>query len=284
MSRNISSDLKAHFEGGNLTLATCWKITRTDNTVMGFTDHDGDLLYESVNYKAATGFEPTDVQQRDDMSVDNMDVTGILNDSAITEADIQAGLYDYSEIEIFMINYRDLTQGRMVLKRGWIGEVNVKRGQFVAEIRGLAQKLSQNIGRIYSPSCDAVLGDEKCGVDVSGFTSSVVTVTNVTSNQLFATNGGVTLSTYFKGGEVTWISGGNSGAKMEVKEFSTDAIMELVLPMSRNVSVGDTFTVIAGCDKSGTTCQSKFNNYLNFRGFPDLPGQDKIYETSGTFR
>lgn len=141
MARTISTGLQSHFEGENLTLATCWKITRTDATVMGFTDHVDDIVFDLVTYQAATGFEPTDVQQRDDMSVDNMDITGILDSSAITESDLQGGVYDYAEIEIFMVNYEDLTQGKMILKRGWLGEVRVNRGQFIAEVRGLAQKL-----------------------------------------------------------------------------------------------------------------------------------------------
>jgi len=30
----------------------------------------------------------------------------------------------------------------------------------------------------------------------------------------------------------------------------------------------------AGCDKRMGTCQLKFNNLLNFQGFPDIPGDD----------
>lgn len=297
MTRTMSTSLKHHFAAENLTVATCWKITRTDAVVLGFTDHIHDISFGGVEYMAATGFEPTDIEQRDDMSVDNMEVAGIidlgsaqqvatLDAAAITEADVQAGLYDYAEIEIFMVNYEDVSQGALVLKRGWIGEVTVRRGQFVAEVRGLAQKLSQHIGRLYGPSCDAILGDARCGVDITQvpYKSDPVAVTAVTSNALFATNGAVSSATFFKGGELVWLTGNNAGARMEVKEYPTDAVMELVLPMSQTVQVGDTFYVIAGCDKSAATCQGTFNNLLNFRGFPDLPGQDKIFETSGTFR
>lgn len=281
MARSISASLKTHFAGDILTLATCWKITRRDATVMGFTDHVDDLTFDSQLYKAATGFEPTDVQQRDDMSVDNMDVAGILDSTAITEADINAGIYDYAEIEIFMVNYNDLTQGRMVLKRGWIGEVTVKRSQFVAEIRGLAQKLQQNIGRLFGPSCDAILGDSRCGVNLASFTVST-TVSTVTDNQTFTASALTQESGWFSGGEIEWTSGSNDGLKMEVKEF-VDGQVTLALPMPYSIQAGDGFDIIAGCDKSKDTCRDKFNNLLNFRGFPDLPGQDKLFETSGTF-
>jgi uncharacterized phage protein (TIGR02218 family) len=38
---------------------------------------------------------------------------------------------------------------------------------------------------------------------------------------------------------------------------------------------GDTFEVVAGCDRTFATCKSKFNNVRNFRGFPHIPGRDE---------
>ncbi len=58
--KTISAELQAHLASENVTLATCWKLTRTDSVVMGFTDHDRDLVVGAVTYVAATGF--TDVE------------------------------------------------------------------------------------------------------------------------------------------------------------------------------------------------------------------------------
>ena len=38
--------------------------------------------------------------------------------------------------------------------------------------------------------------------------------------------------------------------------------------------MADAFTVTAGCDKSFRTCKAKFDNAVNFRGFPHVPGVD----------
>ncbi len=43
------------------------------------------------------------------------------------------------------------------------------------------------------------------------------------------------------------------------------------LPLQSAPSAGDTFTVYYGCDHTPGTCQSKFNNLANFRGFPYVP-------------
>jgi len=50
--------------------------------------------------------------------------------------------------------------------------------------------------------------------------------------------------------------------------------IELWHPLRADISPGDTVRIIAGCDKRTKTCRFKFDNYLNFQGFPDIPGDD----------
>ena len=57
--------------------AWCWKITRKDGMVLGFTSHDEDITYDGLVYKAATGFAPTAVSTSGDMAVDNLDAEGM---------------------------------------------------------------------------------------------------------------------------------------------------------------------------------------------------------------
>ena len=278
--RVISPDLETHFAGGLTTLATCWKIIREDGVELGFTDHDQPLTFESVDYDSIAGFTPTAVESKSNMSVDNLDVEGQTFPSKITEADLLAGLYDYAEIEIFVVNYEDLTQGRLVVKRGKLGEVSISGQMFQAEVRGLTQYLSQTIGQVFSPSCRAILGDSRCKVALAGFTVSA-TVAEVTNNQTFKATTLTEDAGWYTGGEVQWTSGNNDGRRMEVKEFASTQVV-LALPMGKSIQVGDTFDIIAGCDKTRETCQSKFSNIINFRGEPDIPGVDKLLTTAGT--
>lgn len=281
MTRSVGANLKAHFEGETTTIATLWKVTRKDATVLGFTNHDRDITYDSVTYMAATGFTPSEIALKDDFSVSNHDIESILDSSAITEADLLSGLYDFAEIEVMLINYKSIADGVVIISRGWTGQVKVKDSTFMAEVRGLSQKLNTTSGNIYSPLCRAVLGDTACGVTLASYTTSDA-VDTVHSNLSFTATSLTQDPGYFTGGEVVWTSGNNDGLRMEIKEFLS-AKVTLALPMPYTIAVSDTFNIIAGCDKTLATCKAKFNNIINFRGEPHVPGQDTILETAGTF-
>lgn len=278
--RRISPEFAQHLVSEVTTLATCYRITRFDGVELGFTDYDeplniGDLMYDSI-----AGFTPTTIESKSDMSVDNMEIEGIIFPSKITEKDLLAGIYDYAEVEIFLVNYEDLSAGKMILKRGKLGEVTLSKQMFRAEIRGLTQHLSQTIGTVYSPTCQAILGDRSCKVNIASCTLKTQ-VTKVIDKQTFIAKALTQKAGYFTGGEVKFLSGDNLDSRMEVKEFA-DSLVTLVLPMGAKIQAGDTFSIVAGCDKLKETCISKFNNILNFRGFPDVPGVDRLIATAGT--
>lgn len=283
--KQVSSGLAGHIAGEVTTLASCWKLTRRDTAVLGFTDHDQDIVFDSITYKASTGFTPSAIQNTGSLSVDNLDVEGMLSSGSIVEADILAGLYDFAEIEIFLLNYADVTQGALQLKRGWLGEVALQKHQFIAEVRGLTQRLSQTIGELYSASCRATLGDARCKVDLSAHTVTGE-VTIVYSNQQFLDGTRTEASELFTFGTITFTSGANLGLSMEIKEYLYDSgsggTVTTALPMPYTILPGDTYSMAKGCDKTTATCVGRFSNIVNFRGEPHVPGLDRMLETAGT--
>lgn len=278
--QTLTPELTAHLASEVTTLATCWSVKRRDTTTLYFTSHDQDLTIDGKLYRAADSMSPTAVSSSSGLAVDNLEFEGMLSSSAIMEADLLAGKYDHAEIEIFMVNYADLTMGKLHLKTGWLGEVTLQGGQFVAELRGLSARLQQAIGEVYTRTCRASLGDARCGVVLAGYTfTGIVTATE--GAYAFTDSSKIQANGYFAGGLVSFTSGANAGLSMEVRDFSTGRF-GLFLPLPSAIAVGDAFTVIAGCDKQFDTCVSRFNNAINFRGEPHVPGTDKILETSGT--
>ena len=52
------------------------------------------------------------------------------------------------------------------------------------------------------------------------------------------------------------------------------AEIELWQALGVDLVPGDLIRLEAGCDKRAETCRAKFANFLNFRGFPHIPGED----------
>lgn len=276
MSRSISVALKNHLASDVTTLAMLWKVIRRDGQVFGFTDHDADLTVDGVLYAAATGFNASAVSTSAAFNVDNLDVDGIFSAAAITEADILSGVWDNAEVLVFLCNWADLTQGVMKLRRGWLGQAKTGRGTFTTELRGLMQRVQQNVGEVYSPNCRADLGDTRCKVVLTPFTFTA-TVTTAVTRRTFNASSLTQADNYFAFGQMTWTSGANNGLAMEIKSsLSSGGAIALQLPMPFDIVVGDTFSIVTGCDRTLATCRDKFANVLNYRGEPYLPGIDQV--------
>jgi hypothetical protein len=163
----VSTALATHVAGEVTTLATCWRITRTDGTVFRFTDHDRDLAVDGKIYQASGAYSRTAIANDAGMGVDNLDVEGVFDSAAVTEEELRAGLFDQAEVRIFLVNWADPSMGVLRLRRGWFGEVVLtEQGVFRTELRGLTQVLQQRIGELYSPECRADLGDQRCRVPI----------------------------------------------------------------------------------------------------------------------
>ena len=83
----------------------------------------------------------------------------------------------------------------------------------------------------------------------------------------------------FTAGRLVWSSGANADVAVEIMEHRivADGVrLSLWQAMSEPMAVGDTFTVTAGCDKRFVTCRDRFANTINFRGFPQIPGNDFV--------
>ena len=281
--KTLPAGLQTHLDGGATTLAWCWKLTRADATVYGFTDHDVDLTFDGATFEAATGFTATDIKQSVGLSVDNLDAAGALSSDTLTETDLAAGLFDDATIEIWRVNWADVSQ-RVLLVKGVLGEVRRGELAFTAELRSLASILGVDQGRTFQYACDATLGDARCTIDLTDAAfKGTGTVTAAAADYQFTASGlGGFDDGWFSGGLVTWATGGNAGRQMEVKRHvlnaDTSVMIELWRRMSEPIGIADTFTITAGCDKTFATCVAKFDNHLNFRGFPHIPGNSYVLD------
>lgn len=286
--------LADHLATGTTTVARAWALTRADGATLGFTDHDRDLSFEGVSFRAEAGLTARALEQVTGLAVDNSEAVGALRDAGLTEADIMAGRYDGAELTIWEVNWQNVAQ-RRVLFRGTLGEITRTGEAFRAELRGLSEALGQQGGRVYHAACSAVLGDGACRFDTSapGFLAEV-TLSDSADNVLIFDGLDSFVPGWFTHGRLTALSGQAQGLVALIRLDQGVASRRITLwdALRARVAAGDLFRLEAGCDKQAVTCRTKFLNFLNFRGFPHIPGEDWLTaypkadqpNTGGTWR
>ena len=278
--KTLPPALATHLASGATTTCRCWRLTRRDGTVQGFTDHDENLAFDGTTFRAGTGFQGSELESRFGLAVTGTEIHGALADDALNESDLAAGRYDDAKVELFLVNWADVVQ-RLLLRTGHLGEVRREGGAFAAEVRGLSARLNEERGRIFAATCDADLGDARCTIALddprfrgAGGVTAVegASLVRVSGLDAFAAD-------WFSRGKLIFSSGANAGFAVEVKEHRAEAgevYLALWQQTPEPCAIGDLFVVTAGCDKRFESCQTKFDNAVNFRGFPHLPGNDFV--------
>ena len=270
-----------HFGHDVTSVCHCWRLTRKDGQVAGFTDHDCRLNVEGTVFEPETGLSASEARQSLGLSVDTVDVEGALSSERIREEDIAAGLYDEATVETLLVNWRR-PHDFALIRKATIGKITRADGRFMAELESLAHRLDQPNGRHVTRRCDAELGDARCGADLSRpeFNGNG-SVDAIEGPDLVRVAGlGAFASGWFSFGTLIWTSGARQGRKERVVDHRTEggsAILTLQAGVGPRIGTGDGFRVVAGCDRAFATCKAKFANGLNFRGFPHLPGNDAAY-------
>lgn len=268
-------------------LSTFWKVTRQDGVIFGFTDWTQNVIVAGVTYQASSGYSRSALQQRVDLAVPNVDITGILSSANITDADIRAGRYDNATVQIWMAIATDTnfaTYGTIPLPGAFIGEIKIQDGVYVAEIRGLAYALQQSFIELYSPSCQADFCDSRCKLNAASFTDNGYVTGVIDAHRTF------TFQTYtdiragsptgYNFGQLTWTSGQNDGLIVEIINHvnnGTGLQMSTAFPTAYPIQPGDQFGALLGCPKTVNACLY-FNNLVNYRGFPQIPGLNVLVD------
>jgi len=274
----ISAEFEAHLRSGITTVCRCWSVVRKDGQSFGFSDHDSALEFGGITYKADSGMTAKALQQTSGLAVDNSEAIGALSDASITEADIIAGRFDGVEVLVWLVNWRDLSQ-RILQFRGTIGELSRGGGAFNAELRGLTEALNQPQGRVYQRQDTSVLEDGSYGfdLDIPGYTAEIA-VEQVQDARIFRFDDFAGFDQrWFERGKFEVLSGAAIGLVGSVKnDRLTDAGREIELWESIRAPIvtGDMVRISAGYDLRPETSRLKFHNFINYRGFPHIPGED----------
>ncbi len=285
---NLPGEAIAHLQRQSRRLTVCGVIYKRDGSTVRCTQHDEDIDIDTGDldgvYLAINAVSASDIKSASDLSVDNLEIAGIINDdlsfAGFTVADIESGQFDGAPFETFICQWDDPSAWQKIMRRGYVGEISRNsEGQFTAEWRGMMQAFQQGIGRTYSELCDVKrFGDTRCGLNVEAI-SQTVGITSVVSRRKFFAPVTAPSDTYFDLGEVRWLSGLNAGRIGQIKRSAADGPLgniELWESAPYDIAPGDQAQFIPGCDRRFATCQ-EFSNQARFRGDGFwIPGQPSI--------
>lgn len=270
------ADYLAHLLTGSTTRARCWRLTRADGVVFGFTDHDRPLTFDGTVFEPGAALTASDAAASLGLAPDDQDAAGALSSTAITESDIDRGLYDGAAVEVWDADWSN-PEARRLIGHYRLGEIERGDLAFRAELRSRAAALDKKEGRLFLTTCDAQVGDARCGVNLADPAfSGAGTVAAARGVALDVTGLEAFASGWFARGVLTWESGANAGRKSGIRAFTVDVVVQSVglweAPPDP-VAPDDAFTITAGCDKTFAVCRAKFSNGERFRGFPHMPGE-----------
>jgi len=267
-------------------LTTLVKIERTDGVSLFFTAWDEEIIYDGDIYIPAISMDPSAIKTNSDLTTDQMDFLGAIDEYYIKKEDIRGGRYDYAVVTILRVNPFDLSLGEIKEMVGTIGDIEYGEKAFTVPINSIGQKCSQQFGRVVAGSCSVnQLGDYECKVNLLDYQFSR-TIASITNQRTLVFND--THDTgYYEYGLVRFKSIADGGGKnyninMEVKihtKVGSTAVIILQEAMPFPLTVGDAVILEAGCDRRGVTCRTKFNNLPNFHGFLYVPDNNYLLTT-----
>ncbi len=164
--RRIGEDFQSRLRSGLAHTCLCWRLTRRDGVVIGLTEHDRVLTIDNIVYEPGVALEASAFTSSDRLQPGQASALGALSSEAITEEDLQAGVWDAARIDVLRVDWK-VPQDYVQIWAGRFSEITYGALGFEAELVSLKADFERPVGRIFSRRCDAVLGDARCGIDLS---------------------------------------------------------------------------------------------------------------------
>lgn len=282
--RTLSAGIAGHLSGTAHKRVSMLRLDLVDGSTLALTDHNRDLPFDlgdgSATYLAGTGILPSDLSLSTGFDADDIEVGGPIVEGGslaageVTRTMVLGGRFDDATARFFQVNWDDLDGGAVELLKGRVALAEVEGSRFKLTIHSEISKFAQEVGRTITAYCDADFGDARCGYSPI---VDAVTVTAVTDARNFTvSNTAARASDFFNRGTVQFTSGALNGTRpVEVFDYATSGAVALWTELAEAPEVGDMLNITQGCGKTRADCLA-YDNVVNFRGFPDVPGSDQV--------
>ena len=260
------------------------KIARRDGVVLTFTSLDKDLWMDGRLYLSREAIAPTNIESKLDISVNNSEISSLLDSDLISDGDIIAGKYQDAEVTIYLVDFTNIPVSEniaYILQRGLVGEISVTDFGYTFEVLSLASGLlNRKASKQVSPTCLYNFGDSNCKFDLDPVTFTVG-LSGAINNSTLEINVPVPDGS-FNYGIITFNTGANEGLSFYILNHES-GLIKLFSGCPYPVTGGESVTLVQGCAKTPNACKG-YNNFINFGGFPTegnfMPGNDFLLNSS----
>jgi uncharacterized phage protein (TIGR02218 family) len=263
-----------------MLMADAFEFTLANGSVLGYTNVDVSFAYNGTRYAAnSVRIDGLKFKQSIGLDVDSQQISvAALSTDTITggAAFLQAlrnRAFDGCRIARYRVFFSDTIGGTVVggvlLFQGRLGTIDeIGRTTAKLTVNSDLVLLDNDMPRnLYQPTCLHTLYDSGCTLAKASFGTNGVVGAGSTFSQINWSGA----SASFAQGTITFSSGVNSGVTATIGSALAGVALYLIYPLQSAPAAGDAFTVYFGCDHTEATCNTKFNNLANFRGFPFVP-------------
>ena len=267
-------------------MADLFTFTLSDASALRYTSGDGDLtvlgnVFSSVGPFLTRG--PT--RSIIGLEVDTLEINFLVNSSVLIGSVplaqfASAGGFDGARLALwrtFMATYGDVSAGYLIQFVGRVADLEATRTGVRMNVNSDIELLNVMLPRnVYQAGCRHKLYDAGCSLTQATFTTANAAAGGSTRYVVNSTL--AQADNYFDLGVIAFTSGVNSGLTRTVKSYANaSGAVTLAYPLRTAPTAGDTFDIYPGCDKTSSTCDTKFSNVVNFGGFPTIPAPETAY-------
>ena len=267
-----------------IAIAECFTFTLATGIALTWTNVDLPVIYNGITF-SATGPLVQGLKYKGSigLEVDKQQIviaarpTDLISGNPVLNA-IREGAFDGATVQrdrVFLTAIGGAAIGGVTMFHGRVSTVDhVGRTQAQITVASDLVILDYDMPRnIYSPTCVHTLYDSGCGVIRGTYSASGVVGAGSTEG-LINTN---LAAAGHAQGAILFTTGVNSNVRATIKSVAVGASLTLMYPLPSPPASGDAFTVAFGCDHTRGTCQGRFSNLANFRGFPFVPPPQIAY-------
>lgn len=151
---------------------------------------------------------------------------------------------------------------------GQISDINHRKASVQLVCKALSSDATTGLRLFWSRTCPHILYDNNCAVDKTAFAVQT-TLDSVAGLSLSAAAFAGFDDGYFTGGMVSWFTDYGEFESRGINDHMGNTLV--ISGVASGLMAGVALTAYPGCNKTITTCDEKFSNFINYGGIPGMP-------------